>query len=172
MVPSKEVDAFWHAHILDTMKYAEDCEEIFGYFLHHFPYLGLRGGEDAARQEQADQETQRLYQQEFGEPMHAGAAFCSVATKKDAAFCSVATKKDAAFCSVATKKDAAFCSIATKKGAAFCSVATKKTAAFCSVATKKDTAFCSVTIKGQRAFCSVARPQGNLETRPALALAA
>src|SRR3954466_13556889 len=69
IAPSKEIDKFWHGHILDTMKYAEDCEKVFGYFLHHFPYFGMRGAEDAAKQEQADQDMHRLYKQEFGEPM-------------------------------------------------------------------------------------------------------
>ena len=49
IVPDHDVDDFWHAHILDTMKYSEDCEKIFGYFLHHFPYLVLRGKEDAEK---------------------------------------------------------------------------------------------------------------------------
>jgi hypothetical protein len=35
--PLVDVDTFWHYHILDTMKYAADCEAVFGYFLHHFP---------------------------------------------------------------------------------------------------------------------------------------
>jgi Glycine-rich domain-containing protein-like len=48
IVPTKDVDHFWHTHILDTKKYASDCEYIFGYFLHHFPYLGSRGPADAA----------------------------------------------------------------------------------------------------------------------------
>ena len=35
--PSADVDAFWHFHILDTVKYARDCDKAFGYFLHHKP---------------------------------------------------------------------------------------------------------------------------------------
>jgi len=35
--PDKDVDQYWHAHILHTRKYAEDCERYFGYFLHHVP---------------------------------------------------------------------------------------------------------------------------------------
>src|SRR5438132_6353874 len=29
VVPSKEIDKFWHYHILDTAKYAEDCDLLF-----------------------------------------------------------------------------------------------------------------------------------------------
>lgn len=44
--PSEDVDEFWHAHILDTRKYFQDCEKIFGAYRHHFPYFGLRGKDD------------------------------------------------------------------------------------------------------------------------------
>src|SRR5882672_11748132 len=47
IAPTKDIDKFWHGHILDTIKYAEDCEQVFGYFLHHFPYFGMRGEQDA-----------------------------------------------------------------------------------------------------------------------------
>ena len=33
----KDIDVYWHAHILHTKKYAEDCNRYFGYFLHHEP---------------------------------------------------------------------------------------------------------------------------------------
>src|SRR5437763_7529079 len=39
IAPTKDVDKFWHGHILNTMKYGRDCENVFGYFLHHFPYF-------------------------------------------------------------------------------------------------------------------------------------
>lgn len=35
--PTPDVDKFWHHHILDTKKYAQDCNNMFGYFLHHQP---------------------------------------------------------------------------------------------------------------------------------------
>ena len=30
VVPNKAIDTFWHYHILDTLKYKEDCEKVFG----------------------------------------------------------------------------------------------------------------------------------------------
>jgi hypothetical protein len=36
--PNRLVDQVWHAHILDTQKYLEDCDWLFGYVVHHFPY--------------------------------------------------------------------------------------------------------------------------------------
>ncbi len=69
VVPTKEVDEFWHAHILDTAKYASDCQSCFGFFLHHFPYLGLRGTEDAQALRDRFRESQEYYESEFGEQM-------------------------------------------------------------------------------------------------------
>jgi hypothetical protein len=169
VAPSKEIDKFWHGHILDTMKYADDCQQVFGYFLHHFPYFGLRGADDAAQLAQAGQDMERLYEQEFGEPLPtrnaAGSAFCYAAKPKvDAAFCYAAKPKvDAAFCYAAKPKvDAAFCYAAKPE--------TK--AAFCYAAKPKvDAAFCyAAKPKVDAAFCYAAKP--DITTRPALALAA
>jgi hypothetical protein len=74
IVPSKEIDTFWHYHILDTAKYAEDCDAVFGKFLHHFPYFGLRGADDAANLETAFAYTKATYESRFGEPMLRSAA--------------------------------------------------------------------------------------------------
>src|SRR3989344_4428261 len=66
IVPTKEIDQFWHNHILDTIKYASDCEFYFGFFLHHFPYLGLRGPEDAQALKDQFRESRAYYEAEFG----------------------------------------------------------------------------------------------------------
>jgi hypothetical protein len=50
IAPSKRVDLFWHHHILDTAKYIQDCEALFGRYIHHFPYSGLFGDADAKAQ--------------------------------------------------------------------------------------------------------------------------
>ncbi|GGY83722.1 glycine-rich domain-containing protein [Pseudoduganella plicata] len=71
--PLMDVDIFWHYHILDTMKYAIDCEAVFGYFLHHFPYIGLRGEDDEAAHERVGQRMKELYESTFGEPYGIGA---------------------------------------------------------------------------------------------------
>ena len=65
--PLMDVDTFWHYHILDTLKYAADCEQIFGYFLHHFPYIGLRGEDDEAAHQRVGERMKQLYEQTFGE---------------------------------------------------------------------------------------------------------
>jgi len=66
VVPSKVVDTFWHFHILDTQAYAEDCDSAFGYFLHHYPYFGMRGEQDAQALGAAYDETLALYEAHFG----------------------------------------------------------------------------------------------------------
>ena len=68
MAPQFDVDIFWHYHILDTMKYAVDCDSVFGYFLHHFPYVGLRGEEDEAVHHQIGLRMKEVYEETFGEP--------------------------------------------------------------------------------------------------------
>jgi hypothetical protein len=66
IVPNKVIDTFWHYHILDTKKYAADCTQAFGFFVHHYPYFGMNGPEDAERLRCAFHETTQLYGVEFG----------------------------------------------------------------------------------------------------------
>ncbi|MGH8807487.1 MAG: glycine-rich domain-containing protein, partial [Noviherbaspirillum sp.] len=103
IAPTRDVDEFWHGHILDTLKYAEDCQNVFGQFLHHFPYLGMRDDEDADHRVESARTMRRLYQQEFGEPMPS-ADDTAFSSRVDAAFSS---RVDAAFSS---RVDAAFSS--------------------------------------------------------------
>jgi hypothetical protein len=66
VVPSRAADEAWHAHILDTAKYAADCDTVFGFFLHHFPYFGTRGEQDRAAWRTATGQTRERFQQHFG----------------------------------------------------------------------------------------------------------
>lgn len=68
IVPCKIVDEMWHRHILDTAAYRADCDAIFGRFLDHFPYFGMRGEEDAQALEDAYADTLTRYRNAFGEP--------------------------------------------------------------------------------------------------------
>lgn len=77
LVPVADIDDFWHQHILDTRKYAADCEWVFGYFLHHFPYFGMRGEDDAAALTSAAEDTLRIFEAEYGEtPANSAANKC------------------------------------------------------------------------------------------------
>jgi hypothetical protein len=117
LAPERDVDRFWHMHILDTRKYAADCDAAFGRFVHHFPYLGLRGEDDARALQSAFEQMQALYAETFGEP--------APALRTDRAWCSVESKQSgAAWCSVETPKaQPAWCSVETPKAQpAWCSV--------------------------------------------------
>lgn len=37
LVPTKDMDEFWHMHILHTKSYMNDCQNLFGRYLHHTP---------------------------------------------------------------------------------------------------------------------------------------
>lgn len=66
LVPSKLIDKFWHEHILDTKSYMEDCEKVFGYYIHHYPYFGIYGEDDQKNLQEAFNDTIKLYETHFG----------------------------------------------------------------------------------------------------------
>jgi hypothetical protein len=76
-VPSKAVDQVWHAHILDTAKYADDTRAVFGRVLDHFPYLGMRGADDEAAWQDAFARTRDMFQRHFGCGLPGGQAMQS-----------------------------------------------------------------------------------------------
>ena len=86
--PTLDVDMFWHYHILDTMKYARDCEATFGFFLHHYPYVGMAAG-TGNEHVQAGERMRALYEAEFGVVVRGDAAFCASPGKQAGAtaFC-------------------------------------------------------------------------------------
>lgn len=68
--PSIDIDEFWHYHILDTQKYAKDCQTIFGRFIHHYPYLVMDHKIDNDELNKAFEHLQALHTKEFGEPIY------------------------------------------------------------------------------------------------------
>ncbi len=129
ITPNKDIDRFWHGHILDTMKYAQDCDHVFGYFLHHFPYFGMRDAEDAGNAAQAAIQTKRLYAKEFGSVAAptTGYGYCAKAAtsycaRADASYCAkapgktdVQTDAAGAYCA---KTDDSYCARANARNAA------------------------------------------------------
>lgn len=65
--PTVVIDEFWHQHILDTRKYARDCRDIFGYFLHHDPNVGPEYQHKNASAPL--EKLNALFIKEFGEPL-------------------------------------------------------------------------------------------------------
>ena len=156
IAPTKDVDKFWHGHILDTMKYAEDCEHAFGYFLHHFPYSGLRGADDAVNHRAAGAAFHALYEQEFGESLSSSSAWCVKApAKTENAWCVKAPQQNA---------ESAWCvkAPAAKSESAWCVKAP---------AVEAESAWCvKAPAKAASAWCVLAKPTNvDVKTRPALA---
>lgn len=72
LCPTGPIDEFWHAHILDTRAYAADCDRLFGHFLHHFPYFGMRGPDDRAQLDAAFGDSVDLFIRHYGVDPTAG----------------------------------------------------------------------------------------------------
>lgn len=64
--PTGPIDEFWHAHILDTRAYEQDCDFLFGHYFHHFPYFGMRGPDDYAALQTAFDQSTELFIRHFG----------------------------------------------------------------------------------------------------------
>ena len=60
--PTQDLDDVWHEHILDTQRYAADCDRIFGRFIHHVP--GLEHGTE--QHTEGLKRTRRHWWQVFG----------------------------------------------------------------------------------------------------------
>jgi hypothetical protein len=114
IVPSEQVDEFWHMHILDTQRYSADCERIFGYMIHHDPYSGLDGAEDEARHFALAAQSDAMAAAEFG-ACDGGEAYCvkPVAKGDDKVYCvkPVAKGDEKAYCvkPVAKSDEKAYC---------------------------------------------------------------
>ena len=65
-----DLDQFWHQHILDTAKYAADCNAMFGRMIHHNPRV-VRGSEV---EQESVEKTRRLYERTFGSGTFGSAA--------------------------------------------------------------------------------------------------
>ena len=70
LVPNGDIDRFWHEHILDTRRYAQDCEELFGGFLHHYPYFGMRGEADNSTWIDTSRQSTEFWMLLFGEQLY------------------------------------------------------------------------------------------------------
>jgi hypothetical protein len=60
---TQDLDDFWHEHILDTEKYAQDCNAALGSFLHHNPHLP----KGSSQHDKAFSETRQMYRAAFKE---------------------------------------------------------------------------------------------------------
>lgn len=56
-----DLDKFWHEHIVDTRRYQNDCQKVFGKFIHHNPHISQNPSSDR----RAKLDTKELYRKEF-----------------------------------------------------------------------------------------------------------
>lgn len=68
LVPTRDIDEFWHNHILYTSEYMHDCQAIVGKYIHHFP-SDPDDEQELAKLVPQFKRTQEIYLQEFGEPL-------------------------------------------------------------------------------------------------------
>lgn len=134
--PLVDVDTFWHYHILDTLKYAADCEAVFGYFLHHFPYIGLRGEADEEAHHRVGQRMKELYEETFGED------YIRTAAGNDAAYSGIAT---AAYSGIAAQDKTAYSGIAAQDKTAYSGIAANT--AYSGIAAQAQTAYSGIAAK-------------------------
>src|SRR6266581_4478648 len=163
IVVSKDVDEFWHAHILHTMKYTEDCERVFGTYLHHNPDIGGRAPAEIERKAALVEKTRRLYQQEFGRTQDSRGALSEIRiSAENAALCGAAVREEsAALCGAAIRTErAALCGAAIQaENAALCGAAIRtENAALCGAAIRTESAaLCGAAIQAESAaLCGAA----------------
>jgi hypothetical protein len=66
LVPTQEIDEVWHNHILlNTEQYFQDCQHLFGHFLHHCSVDEV-DETDSQQQDAAFATTRNLFEEVFG----------------------------------------------------------------------------------------------------------
>jgi hypothetical protein len=65
--PSRLIDLVWHAHITHTQQYMNDCDLLFGHYLHH-----IMIADQPERLEFSRETTSERFEQSFGIPMNHG----------------------------------------------------------------------------------------------------
>jgi len=160
---SEDVDEFWHTHILQTMKYADDCQNTFGNFLHHNPHLGERTSADLEKRGILTEKTRYLYQREFGSAEAAAAAWTGGITKTGrTAYCEAAIQPEkVAYCEATVRAEkVAYCEAAVRSAkVAYCEAAVwPHKAAYCEASvTRNKAAYCEAAVRAEKAaYCEAA----------------
>ena len=86
LAPTDLMDEVWHFHILDTKRYAEDCQRLFDRFLHHRPSYGpFESLENQRDLSESFDCMMNLYRQKYGHDPISMAASCH--TDSDGSAC-------------------------------------------------------------------------------------
>ena len=157
---AEDVDEFWHTHILQTIKYTEDCEKVFGKYLHHNPHVGECTSEDLEKRAVLAEKTRQLYRQEFGEADSAAWAGAGVVTRSMAWSAAAIKTENAAWSAATIKSERAAWSAAvirTENAAWSAAVIKPENAAWSAAAIKtENAAWSAAAIKSERAAWSAA----------------
>ncbi|MGS0536415.1 glycine-rich domain-containing protein [Pseudoalteromonas sp. SaAl2] len=70
LVPNADIDEIWHMHILDTRAYMQDCNALFGEFLHHYPYFGMLSEENQQQWVDVQAQSEELWHNLFNESLY------------------------------------------------------------------------------------------------------
>jgi len=155
---AKDVDEFWHTHILQTLKYSDDCQRVFGAYLHHNPHVGPRTEAVLAERVALAEKTRRLYEREFE---NAPAAWAGSAMNVEAAYSTAAIHAPAAAYSTAAihPEEAAYSTAAIRSEQAAYSTAAIRSqqAAYSTAAIRAEkAAYSTAAIRGDNAAYSTA----------------
>src|SRR5688572_459324 len=147
---SEDVDEFWHTHILQTRKYMQDCQNVFGNYLHHEPHVGEVTSADIEKRTIQAERTRQLYEREFGGVRESEMAWSGEAIRPEHAAYSTATiqPKSAAYSTAAIRAEQAAYSTAAVRA---------ETAAYSTAAIRTEkSAYSTAAIRAEKAAYSTA----------------
>jgi hypothetical protein len=159
---SEDVDEFWHTHILQTRKYTQDCQNVFGNYLHHEPHVGEVTSADIEKRTVQADKTRQLYEREFGGTRQSEVAWAGAVGKAETAAYSGASiqPKSAAYSNAAIRAEHAAYSSASigVAQAAYSSASIKSANAAYSAASigAQNAAYSAASIKADKAAYSAA----------------
>jgi hypothetical protein len=134
LTPARDIDTFWHEHILNTRAYWRDCETLFGGYLHHDAGFGAEE-KDFEVKAVLDDDTSQIYTSLFNEPYFnsdATASYCTISS------CVVANADDATSKKPVVDRQAAYCTISS-----------------CVVANADDATSKKPVVDRQAAYCTI-----------------
>lgn len=70
LVPNGDIDEIWHLHILNTAQYMKDCDELFGAYLHHYPFFGMINKENNKQWIEVQNGSEALWEKLFSEKLY------------------------------------------------------------------------------------------------------
>ena len=157
---SKDVDEFWHTHILQTIKYTEDCEAVFGKYLHHAPHIGEVTSADKGKRIALAEKTRRLYQAEFGNAQNYDAAWSGAPIHAEkAAYSGAIRAEKAAYSGAIRAEKAAYSGAIRTENAAYSGAIRAEKAAYSGAIRAENAAYSGAVKAENAAYSGAIRPE-------------